>query len=145
MQRNLLIGIGITIIVVISTVVAALVWIPSLDQGPDEPDEETQEPVLGLAQPWVDTTYNGRIPIKGSARDGQGFGTGSSLEWMLKGDPYYGTWTESIGWNLRNAKNMDIDFFIDMDGIRIGKVTVVVRVCDGEYFSDPVEIPVTLE
>ncbi|NOQ53057.1 MAG: hypothetical protein GQ558_00470 [Thermoplasmata archaeon] len=145
MERNLLVGIGIATLVVISMVVAAIFWFPYGEDGPNGSDENTQEPVLSLVMPVADTTYDGKIPIKGSAFDEQGFGTGSSLQWKFEGDPYYGAWTEATGWNLRNAKNMDIDFFLDMDGLRTGRVTVVVRVCDGDNYSEPVEVPVTLE
>ena len=145
MERNLLVGIGIASLVVITVVVTTIFWAPYGDEGPNGSDGNTQEPVLSLVMPVAETTYDGKIPIKGSAFDEQGFGTGSTLQWKFKGDPYYGAWTEATGWNLRNAKNMDIDFFLDMDGIRTGRVTVVVRVCDGDNYSEPVEVPITLE
>ncbi len=145
MERNMLLGVVAMVIMVAVVVVVALNW-DTFTKEDDDGDGEIPEGVhLTLTKPEHLKEYTSHFPVDGVATSSEGFSENTTLQWMLKGDPIYGEWTDEQGWDLKNDNRMELYFELNMGGTRIGTVVLVVRVFDGEEYSNVVEVPIKLK
>ncbi len=147
MERNILLGVVAMVIVIVVVVVVALNWDTlTTDDDNDNGDGEIPEGVhLTLTKPEHLKEYTSHFPVEGVATSSEGFGENTTVQWMFKGDPIYGEWTDDQGWDLKNDNKMEIYFELNMGGTRIGTVVLAVRVFDGEEYSNVVEVPIKLK
>ena len=145
MERNLLLVVVAMVAIVAVVVVVALIW-DSLTEEEDNGDVEVPEGVnLKLTKPESLKEYRSHFPVDGVATSFEGFGDNTTVQWKLKDDPIYGEWTDEQGWDLKNDNKMEIYFELNMGGTRIGTVVLMVRVFDGEEYSNTVEVPIKLK
>ena len=145
MERNILLGVIAMVAIVAVVVMVALSW-DSLTGDDGDGDEEIPEGLnLVLTRPERLKEYESRFPVLGEATSSDGFGNNTTIEWKLKDDPIYGEWTEESAWDRVNDHRIEINFEPNMGGTRIGTVVFMMRVYDGDNYSNIVEVPIKLK
>jgi hypothetical protein len=94
--------------------------------------DNNKPPTMNMAKPVNGTSYEGFVPVVGTADDAGGFGEGTMVQWRHPTDDL---WTDSMGWELQTDNILDFDFLLDLSAIPTGPVEIEVRVSDGDKYS----------
>jgi hypothetical protein len=94
--------------------------------------DNNKPPTINVAKPENGTSYEGFVPVVGTADDLEGFGDGTMVQWRHPEDD---AWTDSMGWELQTDTILDFDFLLDLSALPTGPASIEVRVTDGDKYS----------
>jgi hypothetical protein len=95
--------------------------------------DNNKAPTFNLVKPVDEGAYIGKVPVIGTAEDVEGFGESAKVQWRMMDD--VSGWVDDETWVLLTDTILDIDFELDLSELPLGSYGIVVRVSDGDKFS----------
>jgi hypothetical protein len=103
--------------------------------------DNNKPPAFSIGTPANGTSHQGTVRVAGTAVDKEGFGQGWKVQYSLDRV----SWTDVAGGVLLDDRNMDYEVELDLSYLPKGNVEILVRVSDGDKFSEPKQVNVEMD